>query len=355
MGGVLAADIYEGISHTYIPLASRGDYFFGIDEDEDFSPAHRSFLADASLDDGEVLQAVEKSISEIEGWIQRAPVGEDVPATCRSLKRLQALLEFRRDAFGLFQSMDSWTHSSIRAAVNARREDERLLSAGTGEDRDEKGDEEAVEEEPPVRVAEKAPCLDGLDEDLAVRVRADLQTVLDRAELLSGRIKALQTLFPEPMDAAAMDQELQFAFRPQVAHLIHSGLTRVPSIKPFAESLEFLSSISSQISAWVAPLHCEIDCLGALSAGSAGQVFLPSFLPYPTLTLTLCSRLRAAVVDGECGLGAASAPAAAQSALLLAGRSSARRKRSRTGRAAAAEHATTRSLYSLPSLEELVT
>ena len=48
---------------------------------------------------------------------------------------------------------------------------------------------------------------------------------------------------------------LQFAFRPQLVHMIHSGLTRQPSIRPFKESLDYLKILCSQISNGISDLY----------------------------------------------------------------------------------------------------
>lgn len=42
--------------------------------------------------------------------------------------------------------------------------------------------------------------------------------------------------------------EIQFAFRPQLVRMIHTGLARAPSLRSFADSLQFLGSLCSQIS-----------------------------------------------------------------------------------------------------------
>ena len=47
----------------------------------------------------------------------------------------------------------------------------------------------------------------------------------------------------------AVDQpEIQFAFRPQIVRMIHTGLARAPSLRTFSDSLQFLGSLCSQIS-----------------------------------------------------------------------------------------------------------
>jgi hypothetical protein len=47
----------------------------------------------------------------------------------------------------------------------------------------------------------------------------------------------------------AEDQpEIQFAFRPQLVRMIHTGLARAPSLRTFADSLAFLGLLCSQIS-----------------------------------------------------------------------------------------------------------